>query len=54
VRDHPYRVQPLPLEPGDRLLFLTDGMLERNAVSLDVPGLVAASATSTRAKPSST
>ena len=26
-----YRVQALPLEPGDRLMFLTDGMLERNA-----------------------
>ncbi len=37
-------VQPLPLEPGDRLLFLTDGMLERNAASLDVPALVAAGA----------
>ena len=24
-------MQPLPLEPGDRLMFLTDGMLERNA-----------------------
>ena len=44
VRDHQYRVQSLPLEPGDRLLFLTDGMLERNAASLDVPALVAASA----------
>jgi serine phosphatase RsbU (regulator of sigma subunit) len=44
VPDHEYRVQPLPLEPGDRLLFLTDGMLERNAANLDVPALVAASA----------
>lgn len=44
VRDHQYRVQSLPLEPGDRLLFLTDGMLERNAARLDVPALVAASA----------
>jgi serine phosphatase RsbU (regulator of sigma subunit) len=43
VRDYPYRIQPLPLEPGDRLLFLTDGMLDRNAASLDVPALVAAS-----------
>lgn len=29
--DHPYRVRPLPLEPGDRVYFLTDGMLERPA-----------------------
>jgi serine phosphatase RsbU (regulator of sigma subunit) len=40
VSGHPYRIQPLPLEPGDRLLFLTDGMLERNAARLDVPALV--------------
>ena len=31
-----FTVQPFPLEPGDRLIFLTDGMLERNAASLDV------------------
>lgn len=31
-----YRVQALPLHRGDRLVLLTDGMLERNAVSLDV------------------
>ena len=42
VDDHQYRVQALPLEPGDRLMFLTDGMLERSAASIDVPGLVAA------------
>ena len=33
VRDIEYRVQRLPLEPGDRLMFLTDGMTERNAVN---------------------
>ena len=32
--------QELPLQSGDRLLFLTDGMLERNAESLDVPALI--------------
>ena len=40
VRDHRYRVQPLPLEPGDRLMFLTDGMLERNAKSIDIRRLM--------------
>src|SRR5215203_2311144 len=35
--------QELPLEAGDRLLFLTDGMLERNAESLDIPALMLAS-----------
>lgn len=32
----PFRVQQFPLEPGDRLVFVTDGMLERNAARLDV------------------
>ena len=36
--------QPLSLEPGDRVLFLTDGMLERNAQGLDMPALILASA----------
>ncbi|WP_409331808.1 PP2C family protein-serine/threonine phosphatase [Trujillonella humicola] len=40
----PYRVQSFPLEPGDRLVFLTDGMLERNAATLDVSRALAASA----------
>jgi serine phosphatase RsbU (regulator of sigma subunit) len=31
-----FRVQQFPLEPGDRLVFVTDGMLERNAARLDV------------------
>ena len=35
--------QELPLEAGDRLLFLTDGMLERNAESLDIAALMLAS-----------
>jgi hypothetical protein len=39
-----FRVQPLPLEPGDRLIFLTDGMQERNAASLDVAATLAATA----------
>lgn len=37
---HPYRVQSLDLQPGDRLVMLTDGMLERNARSLDLSDLI--------------
>jgi serine phosphatase RsbU (regulator of sigma subunit) len=29
-------MQQFPLAPGDRLAFVTDGMLERNAAHLDV------------------
>jgi serine phosphatase RsbU (regulator of sigma subunit) len=43
VGGYAYRVQPVPLAPGDRWLFLTDGLLDRNAASLDVSALVAAS-----------
>jgi serine phosphatase RsbU (regulator of sigma subunit) len=39
--EHAYRVQSLVLVPGDRLVFLTDGLLERNASSLDIEVLVA-------------
>ncbi|MFD3653498.1 PP2C family protein-serine/threonine phosphatase [Streptomyces sp. NPDC058620] len=35
-----YRVQSLDLRPGDRLVMLTDGMLERNANSLDLSDLI--------------
>lgn len=42
--EHEFRVQPLELVPGDRLVFLTDGMLERNASSLNLEALVAESA----------
>jgi serine phosphatase RsbU (regulator of sigma subunit) len=38
--DQRFCVQPLGLAPGDRLLFLTDGVLERNAAGVDVPRLV--------------
>ena len=39
--EHEYQVQPLPLAPGDRLIFVTDGMLERNASSVNIEALVA-------------
>jgi serine phosphatase RsbU (regulator of sigma subunit) len=31
-----YAAQVLPLEPGDRLMFVTDGLLERGAAGVDV------------------
>lgn len=37
-----YRVQDLALEAGDRLVFLTDGMLERNAADVDVLAILTA------------
>jgi serine phosphatase RsbU (regulator of sigma subunit) len=38
--DASWTPQELPLQAGDRLLFLTDGMLERNAEGLDVRTLL--------------
>ncbi|MEV7687527.1 PP2C family protein-serine/threonine phosphatase [Streptomyces bungoensis] len=35
-----YEVQRLQLEPGDRLVLITDGMHERCAATLDLPGIV--------------
>ena len=32
-----YRGTRLTLSPGDRLVIVTDGMLERNAANLDLP-----------------
>jgi serine phosphatase RsbU (regulator of sigma subunit) len=37
-----YRVQELALEAGDRVVFVTDGMLERNATAVDAPSVLAA------------
>jgi len=35
-----YRAGQVALQPGDRLVVLTDGMRERNAASLDLPALL--------------
>jgi serine phosphatase RsbU (regulator of sigma subunit) len=37
-----YQVQALELEDGDRLVFVTDGLLERNASTVDVPSVLLA------------
>lgn len=39
-----FQLQPFPLEPGDRIILLTDGMQERNAASLDVATALVATA----------
>jgi serine phosphatase RsbU (regulator of sigma subunit) len=37
-----YRTNSVALEPGDRLVLVTDGMLERNVASIDLPGAIRA------------
>jgi serine phosphatase RsbU (regulator of sigma subunit) len=36
IADSAYTATTLQLQPGDRLLILTDGFLERNAATLDI------------------
>jgi serine phosphatase RsbU (regulator of sigma subunit) len=40
--DNEYTVQALELQPGDRLVFLTDGILERTASAFDVLSVLSA------------
>ena len=37
-----YRVQALPLQVGDRLMFVTDGMLERDAARMNIAAILTA------------
>jgi serine phosphatase RsbU (regulator of sigma subunit) len=39
--DPTYQISQLVLEPGDRVVFVTDGMLERTAVEVDLAGAIA-------------
>jgi serine phosphatase RsbU (regulator of sigma subunit) len=39
--DTAYHTTHVDLQPGDRLVFLTDGMVERNAVGIDFPAAIA-------------
>ncbi|HET6877541.1 MAG TPA: PP2C family protein-serine/threonine phosphatase [Jatrophihabitans sp.] len=40
IPDYEYRAQTCDLQVGDRMIFLTDGMLERNARNVDLGELV--------------
>jgi serine phosphatase RsbU (regulator of sigma subunit) len=40
--DTAYEVVELGLRPGDRIVFVTDGMLERNAANVDLPTAIGA------------
>jgi len=41
VPDAEFHTRPLPLEPGDRLMFVTDGVFERRAGSADLAAVLA-------------
>ncbi len=39
----PYTADTVTLQPGDRLLLVTDGYLERHAAKVDIEGILASS-----------
>jgi serine phosphatase RsbU (regulator of sigma subunit) len=41
----PFALQEIALRPGDRILFVTDGVLDRNSEHVDVPDVLARTAT---------
>ena len=41
LRHETYRVTEIPLQPDDRLVLVTDGMIERDAEALDLPARLA-------------
>lgn len=43
LADTCFRAQSLILEPGDRLVLVTDGLFERNPADIDIPDLIAKS-----------
>jgi serine phosphatase RsbU (regulator of sigma subunit) len=43
--DTDYQAVALELHPGDRVVFVTDGMLERNAANIDLPTAIRTAAT---------
>jgi serine phosphatase RsbU (regulator of sigma subunit) len=38
--DHRFALQTVELQPGDRILFVTDGVLDRNSAHVDVPAVL--------------
>ncbi len=44
VAGRSFMVEQVPLTPGDRIVLVTDGLLERNAETLDIAGLLAETA----------
>lgn len=40
LADTRFRAQSLTLEPGDRLVLVTDGLFERNPAHIDIPDLI--------------